>query len=74
MYRYRVLGETEQLELMELAQERADLRMLEPPICGLRGVSGVDVREMLMSDRCGGPRRWFRWDSGHGGRACGKCS
>ena len=47
MYRYRVLDEAEQLELIELAQERAELQMLGPLICGLHGVGGVDVREML---------------------------
>jgi integrase len=42
-----VLDEAEQIELMSIAKERADLQMLEPLICGLHGVSGVDVREML---------------------------
>jgi len=47
LHRYRVLDEADQIELMTIAKDRADLQMLEPLICGLHGVSGVDVREML---------------------------
>lgn len=47
MYRYRVLDHAEQADLIRLAIERSDLQMLEPIICGLHGVAGVDVREML---------------------------
>ena len=47
MYRYRVLDETEQKDLLMLAKERSELQMLEPVICALHGVSGVDVRAML---------------------------
>lgn len=47
MYRYRVLDHEEQADLIRLAVERGELLMLEPVICGLHGVSGVDVREML---------------------------
>jgi len=47
MYRYRVLDHHEQAALIRLATERAKLQMLEPVICGLHGLSGVDIREML---------------------------
>jgi hypothetical protein len=47
MYRFRVLNETEQIELIELAKERTELQMLKPVICGLHGANGVDVRSAL---------------------------
>lgn len=47
MYRFRVIDEAEQVELIELAKERAELQMLEPVICGLHGLNGVDVRGAL---------------------------
>lgn len=47
MHRFRVLNEAEQIELIELAKERTELQMLEPVICGLHGLNGVDVRSAL---------------------------
>ena len=47
LYRYRVLDEGEQTELIRLAMERPEVQMLEPLICGLHGMAGIDIREIL---------------------------
>ncbi len=46
LMRWRVLDEHEQCDLVELVNERNQLRMVVPVVLGLHGVSGIDVRQM----------------------------